>query len=74
MNSNNPSPEAQDCRPSWITIEDMKFYFGIGKTRAYELMNEGNFETRNLTKAGKKRGKRLINYDSVDTFITELSN
>lgn len=60
--------------PVWISVKDTQHYFSIGKTTCYELIKDNKIESKLLKNKGAKQGKRLINYDSVNTFITELSN
>lgn len=61
-----------ECRPIWITVADVGFYFGIGKTKCYQLIKEEKIVSREIKERGKKRGKRLVKFDSVDAFLEDL--
>jgi hypothetical protein len=53
-------------------VKDVAHYFGIKKTRCYELIKERAIDTRLDRKRGAKAGKRLINFESVKNYIEKL--
>ena len=65
------NPPAQ--RPEWLRPKHMPSFFGIGRTKTYELMLEGKIKSISLRKRGQKHGTRLISYDSVVTYLNSLT-
>ena len=61
-----------DWKPIWISVRDVNHYFSIGKTRCYELLRNGEIESRLDKKRGAKIGKRLIKFESVERYIESL--
>ena len=60
-------------RPEWGDIKAMHARFGIGKTTAYRLADEGKIRTSSLRERGKLRGKRLFSFDSVAAYIERMA-
>ena len=58
--------------PIWISVKEVQYYFSIGKTRCYELIKDKAITTKVDRKRGAKQGKRLINFESVEAYITSL--
>jgi hypothetical protein len=60
-------------KPEWIRPKDLSRLFGIGRTKGYELMNEGVIKSISLRKRGQQHGTRLISYDSVASYLNSLA-
>ena len=58
--------------PVWISVKEVQHYFSIGKTRCYELIKEQAIETKLDRKRGAKKGKRLVNFESVQSYIVGI--
>ena len=56
-------------RPEWIRPADVKSFFGISRSKAYELIEQGAIKSRSLRKRGQANGTRLISYDSLAEYI-----
>ena len=69
-----PGGETPAQRPEWIRPKSMPHYFGIGRTRTYELIADGKIKSITLRKRGQKHGTRLISYDSVTDDLETLAN
>lgn len=61
-----------ELKPAWIRPKDVPKYFGVGRTRAYELIAEGKIKSVSLRKRGQRHGTRLISYDSVAAYLESL--
>lgn len=60
-------------RPEWIRPDDVRPYFGIGRTLLYQLIAEGKVKTASFRKRGQKHATRLISYDSMAAYIESLA-
>jgi len=63
-----------ELKPEWIRPKDVPKIFGIGRTRAYELIAENRIKSVSLRKRGQRHGTRLISYDSVVAYLESLTN
>lgn len=64
-----PKSTITDTRPEWIDARAVQHIFGICKSTAYRLADEGKIRTSSLRERGKLRGKRLFSLDSISRFI-----
>jgi hypothetical protein len=55
--------------PEFVTISDLPARFGIGRSLAYSLIEDGLIRSVSLRREGMKRGKRLVNVASVREFL-----
>jgi hypothetical protein len=56
--------------PRWLRIPAAVKYFGLSRSKLYELLSEGEpFDMREVTKGGAQRGVRLIDRESIDLFV-----
>lgn len=53
--------KAREC--GWITVAEMRRYMGVGRTKAYELVHNGEVRSYRIGK------KILVIRQSVDRFI-----
>lgn len=66
--------ESGDGFPAYGRVKDVIKYFGIPRTRVYELINERKISSCVDKKPGKARGIRLINMGSVDDYLRGLGD
>jgi len=74
MNKNTPQanrPENQ-IRIEWCDVRTLTRIFGLGKSTAYRLSDEGKIVSSSLRERGKLRGKRLFSCDSVAAYIESM--
>ena len=55
--------------PEYVDCDGIRLRFGIKRSLAYKLMNEGKIKSLSLTSDGKIRGKRLFEVKSVREFL-----
>jgi hypothetical protein len=60
-------------RPEWLRPKDVPKYFGIGRSKTYELLATGKVKSVSLRKRGQKHGTRLISYDSLAAYLESLA-
>jgi hypothetical protein len=60
-------------RPEWLRPKDVPKHFGIGRSKAYELIADGAVKSVSLRKRGQKHGTRLISYDSLAAYLESLA-
>jgi hypothetical protein len=60
-------------RPEWLRPKMVPLYFGIGRSRLYELINEGKVKSVSLRERGAKHGTRLVSYDSLSNYIESMA-
>jgi Helix-turn-helix domain len=61
-------------RPEWLRPKDVTKFFGIGRTKIYELISDGKVKSVSLRKRGQKRGCRLVSYDSLSTYLESMAS
>jgi hypothetical protein len=61
-----------ELKPEWIRPKDVPKFFGIGRTRIYELIAENKIKSVSMRKRGQRHGTRLISYDSVAAYLESL--
>jgi hypothetical protein len=69
--SNSIENTGQTIRPEWLSIAQSCEYLHMGKTSLYSYLdiNGGAIRTVNTRKRGCIKGKRLVSYDSLRTFV-----
>lgn len=60
-------------RPEWLRPNDVPKFFGIGRSKTYEILNTGKVKSISLRKRGQKHGTRLISYDSLAAYLESLA-
>jgi len=56
-------------KPEWIRIPQATAFFGVGRSKLYELIGAGKIKSTSLRERGQKRGTRIISYDSLANYI-----
>ncbi len=59
--------------PEFLDLNGLDAGFGIGRSLAYQLISEGKIRSVSLRRDGKRRGKRLIEAESVRRFLASCS-
>jgi hypothetical protein len=61
--------------PRWLRIPAAVKYSGLSRSRLYELLSEGRIKSVCVkSHRGAERGVRLLDRESVDSFILSLQN
>jgi hypothetical protein len=53
----------------WCDAHQLRANFGINRSYAYDLIDEGLIESKNVRRRGMQRGRRLFNVQSVRNFL-----
>jgi hypothetical protein len=61
-------------RPEWLRPKHIPKYFGIGRSKAYELIADGKIKSVSLRQRGQKHGTRLVSYDSLANYLESISS
>ena len=56
-------------KPEWLRIPQVTQIFGLGRSKIYELLSDGEIKSVSLRKRGQMHGTRLISYDSIADYI-----
>ncbi len=62
-----------ESRPEWLRPKDIPKFFGIGRSKSYELIAAGKVKSVSLRKRGQKHGTRLVSYDSLASYLETLA-
>ena len=62
-------PRIDPSLPEWGDVRDAQRIFGFRETHLYYLMKAGAIKTVLIRGRGRTRGKRLINFDSIQTDV-----
>lgn len=77
MNTNEiAAPVIQTARPEWIRMPKPGsncVWTGLGRSYLYQLATSGKIRTISLRQKGKVRGVRLINLDSVLSYLSQVA-
>lgn len=74
MNSQKqPVETPKSDRPEWVRPKDVQKFFGIGRSKTYELIAENKIKTVSLRARGAKHGTRLVSYDSISAYLESLA-
>ncbi len=57
--------------PAWFTVSEAARYSGLSIALLYELIKEDCIVSSTVLRPGRRRGRRLIQRGSLDTFIEE---
>jgi hypothetical protein len=63
--------ELPAIRPRWASIKAASQFSGVARYRIFELINEGKIRSAVLKRKGLIRGRRLIDLDSLDAYISQ---
>lgn len=55
--------------PEFVDVDGLRRLFGIKRSLAYVLLNEGSIKSVSLRRRGAVRGKRLFSVHSVRAFL-----
>jgi hypothetical protein len=69
--SNLVIEELSAIRPRWAAIKAAVAYSGIPRYRIFELVAEGKIRSAVLKRKGLIRGRRLIDLESLDAWISK---
>ena len=61
-------------KPEWLRFPDATKIFGVSRSKIYELISAGQIRSFSLRGRGKKKGVRLISYDSLKEFLERRAN
>ena len=61
-------------RPEWLRPKDIPKFFGIGRSKVYELITDGKVKSISLRKRGQKHGTRLVSYDSLANYLESIAS
>ena len=64
-----PTDTTAAIKPEWLRVQQVPAIFGIGRSKLYELLAEGQIKSVSLRKRGQVSGTRLISYDSLAEYI-----
>jgi len=59
-------------QPEWARIPDAIRFSGIGRSRLYQLIDEGKIRSVCLRERKKSRGIRLIHLPALDAYISSF--
>jgi hypothetical protein len=58
----------------FVDLTGLKVGWGIGRSLCYELLKNGRIRSVNLRREGRRRGKRLIEVQSVREYLASCDN
>jgi hypothetical protein len=58
----------------WCDANQLRANFGINRSYAYDLIDEGLIKSKNIRRRGMQRGRRLFNVASVRSFLDSLDD
>jgi hypothetical protein len=61
----------QHIDPEFVDCRGLEAGWGIKRSLAYQLLNDGKIKGVSLRRRGRSRGKRLFDVDSVRQFLRE---
>jgi len=59
----------QKTQPAWFTIPEASRYSGLSTALLYELIREECLVSSTVLRPGRRRGRRLVQRESIDAFI-----
>ena len=71
INPVEPADPSQ-LQPEFCRLGDLRKLFGLNRSYAYVLMNEGKIQTVSLRRPGHKFGVRLVHVASVRAYLNGL--
>ena len=63
-----PRSDARWAKPAYVVDR-----YGIPRYRIFEMIKEGLFRTALLKRKGRKKGMRLIDLNSLDSYLEDVS-
>ena len=73
MNNTEINDVPNDIRPEWLRVPNAVRIFGISRTKLYELISQQKVKSVSLKERGQLRGIRLLSYDSLNAYLTNLA-
>jgi hypothetical protein len=61
----------QHIDPEFVDCKGLEAGWGIKRSLAYQLLNDGKIKGVSLRRRGQSRGKRLFSVDSIRQFLHE---
>jgi hypothetical protein len=58
----------------WCDAHQLRANFGINRSYAYDLLDEGLIKSKNVRRRGMQRGRRLFNVPSVRAYLDSLDD
>jgi hypothetical protein len=58
----------------WCDAHQLRANFGINRSYAYDLIDEGLIKSKNVRRRGMQRGRRLFNIASIRSFLDSLDD
>jgi hypothetical protein len=58
----------------WCDAHQLRANFGINRSYAYELIDDGLIKSKNVCRRGMQRGRRLFNVRSVRAYLDSLDD
>jgi len=58
----------------WCDSHQLRANFGINRSYAYELIDDGLIKSKNVRRRGMTRGRRLFNVASVRAYLDSLDD
>ena len=62
---------ASSVDPEFVDCKGLEAGWGIRRSLAYQLLNDGKIRGVSLRRCGQTRGKRLFSVDSIRQFLRE---
>ena len=62
---------ASHVNPEFVDCKGLEAGWGIKRSLAYQLLNDGKIKGVSLRRRGQSRGKRLFSVDSIRAFLRE---
>jgi hypothetical protein len=62
---------ASHVDPEFVDCKGLEAGWGIKRSLAYQLLNDGKIKGVSLRRRGQSRGKRLFSVDSIRAFLRE---
>jgi len=66
-----PLDRASHLNPEFVDCRGLEAGWGIKRSLAYQLLNDGKIRGVSLRRRGRRRGKRLFSVDSVRSYLRE---
>jgi hypothetical protein len=67
------SQQSQVIRPEWITVAEACRFASVSKPLLYSWINQGLIRSFSRRSRGQIKGKRLISFDSLRSFLQSNS-
>jgi len=67
------SRETPAIKPEWLRPKDVTAWFGLGRGRVYQLMEEGKVKNVSLRGPDEPHGTRLVSYASMAAYLESIA-